>query len=226
MRVQILEVHEIEEELRIRLLAPLPGADTQRKFSPQPTRRRWDPAARPADARAAAALILLYPGAEGPSIALTLRRADLPHHGGQISLPGGGLDGTETPEQGALREAHEEIGVVPSTVRLVGTLSSLWVIVSRFIVQPVVGVTDERPDFVPCPREVDTLIEAPLAHLRNPVNLHWDRRVIEGHDIWVPYFDVHGHHVWGATAMMLGELMSVFDPSFGPGPRPQPHHTP
>jgi 8-oxo-dGTP pyrophosphatase MutT (NUDIX family) len=210
----------LEEELRARLALPLPGADVQRRFAPRPPRRRWDPAARPADARAAAALLLLYPGPAGLSVALTLRPTDLPHHGGQISLPGGGLHDGETAEQGALREAQEEIGINPEDIRVIGPLSSLWVIVSRFIVQPIVAVADTRPDFAPSPREVETLIEAPLSVLRDPAAMSWDRRVIQGADIWVPYFDVDGHHVWGATAMMIGELIALQDPAFGPGPLP------
>ena len=218
----------LEAALLARLQAPLPGAVVQRRFCPQPTRTAWDPAAQPPDARRAGALLLLYPGAQGTSIVLTQRHADLPHHGGQISLPGGGLHSGESPVEGALREAQEEIGLDPSDVRVVGSLSTLWVIVSRFVVHPIVAVAPARPAFAPAPGEVASLIEAPLAALRDPAGLKWDRRLRPqpggqpGLPIWVPYFDVGGHQVWGATAMILGEFAALLDPSFGPGPAPEP----
>lgn len=218
----------LEAALLARLQAPLPGADVQRRFCPQPTRTAWDPAAQPPDARRAGALLLLYPGAQGTSIVLTQRHADLPHHGGQISLPGGGLHSGESPVEGALREAQEEIGLDPSDVRVVGSLSTLWVIVSRFVVHPIVAVAPARPAFAPAPGEVASLIEAPLAALRDPAGLKWDRRLRPqpggqpGPPIWVPYFDVGGHQVWGATAMILGEFAALLDPAFGPGPAPEP----
>ena len=215
-------------QLRRRLREPLPGAEAQRRFAPQPPRRSWDPASRPPGAREAGALLLLYPGANGPSVVLTQRHADLPHHGGQISLPGGGLHGGETPVDGALREAHEEIGLDPSDVPVVGALSTLWVIVSRFVVHPIIAVAGDRPAFAPAPREVELLIEVPLAALRDPAGLKWDRRLRPQPagqadlPIWVPYFDVGGHQVWGATAMILGEFGALLDPTFGPGPVPEP----
>ena len=218
----------LETVLRARLQAPLPGPGAQRRFCPQPARTAWDPAAQPPEARRAGALLLLYPGPRGTSIVLTQRHADLPHHGGQISLPGGGLHAGETPAEGALREAHEEIGLAASEVRVLGALSTLWVIVSRFVVHPIVAIADVRPAFAPAPREVESLIEAPLAALRDPAGLKWDRRVRPQAGgradvpIWVPYFDVGGHQVWGATAMILGEFGALLDPAFGPGPVPEP----
>ncbi len=223
------DLPSLEATLRARLQSPLPGAAAQRRFCPQPIRTAWDPAAQPPDARRAAALLLLYPGDEGPSIVLTQRHADLPHHGGQISLPGGGVHGVETPAEGALREAHEEIGLDAAGVRVLGSLSTLWVIVSRFVVHPIIAVADARPAFAASPREVAAVIEAPLAALRDPAGLKWDRRLRpqpggqQALPIWVPYFDVGGHQVWGATAMILGEFGALLDPAFGPGPAPEPH---
>jgi len=211
---------ELEDALRARLRDPLPGADVQRRFAPQPALRAWDPAAHPPDARRAGALVAIYPGDHGPSIALTLRRSDLRHHGGQISLPGGSVHAEETPTDAALREAHEEVGLDPGNVRVLGTLSSLWVIVSGFVVWPVIAVADAKPAFVPCPNEVDAVIELPLSLLRDPAHLRWDRRERQGIPVWVPYFAVDHHQVWGATAMMLGEFAALFDPTFRPGPRP------
>ena len=222
----------LEAELRARLRTPLPGPDVQRRFAPLPALKSWDPAARPAHARQAAALLLLYPGALGPSLVLTERHADLPHHGGQISLPGGGVHEGESVADAALREAHEEIGVDPSAARVVGPLSSLWVLVSGFVVHPVIAVADTRPDFAVSPREVETLIEMPVAVLRDPARIRWQRRVRQRADgtgvpLRVPYFELgdpdasDGPQVWGATAMILGEFYALLDPAFGPGPAPE-----
>ena len=203
----------LEAHLKYRLTLPLPGAAAQWKFAPHPARKDWRPELQPATARQAAALILIYPGSEGPSFILTERRHDLPHHPGQISLPGGGLDAGEDPEQGALREAHEEIGIRPRDVRVIGALSTLWVIVSNFVVHPIIGVVDARPEFRAEPREVEALIEAPIAALTNEANVKTQQRVREGILVRYPYFEIDGHEIWGATAMILGELRETLQGS-------------
>jgi 8-oxo-dGTP pyrophosphatase MutT (NUDIX family) len=136
-------------------------------------------------------------------------------------LPGGRIDLGETAEAAALREASEEIGVNPASVRILGALTPLYVLVSRFLVTPFVGVTASRPDFRIAEREVAELIEAPLDQLRDRRILHWDSRTPEGFLIDFPYFSLGHHRVWGATAMMLGEFVSVLDEGFGPSEQPR-----
>jgi len=203
------DLKSLETFLARRLTEPLPGAAAQWRFAPTPALKGWEPDKPPETARRAAALILLYPGEHGPSFPLTMRRHDLPHHPGQISLPGGALDPGEAPADGAVREAHEEIGIVPADVRVLGALSPLWVIVSNFVVQPFVGVIDYRPEFRASPREVSALIETPMAWVRDPARVGADQRMRSGIEVSFPYFDFDGHHIWGATAMMLGELREV-----------------
>ena len=217
-----LDLSELERRLRAGLAGDLPGAGAQLRFAPRPPLRTWDPSARPAGARHAAALLLLYPGLRGPSIALTRRHADLPHHGGQISLPGGGVHPEESVEAAAAREAHEEIGVDPLSIRMLGGLSPLWVAVSGFVVHPVVAVAAARPAWVPSPREVEAILEVPVAQVCDPAGLAWARRRRGGVDLLVPHFRLAGQQVWGATAMILGEFAAVLDPAFGPGPAPAP----
>ena len=202
---------DLETFLRSRLAAPLPGPEAQRRFAPTPARKSWRPDDQPPGARAAAALILLYPGDAGALFPLTVRRHDLPFHPGQISLPGGGLDPGEDPAAAALRETHEEIGVDPGDIRLIGQLSPLWVIVSNFVVRTFVGITDARPVFRPQPREVAELIETPIDWLRDTSRVAWDQRVRDGVRVSFPYFDFGGHRVWGATAMVLSEFAALFE---------------
>jgi 8-oxo-dGTP pyrophosphatase MutT (NUDIX family) len=206
----------LERFLRERLAQDLPGPEAQLRFAPRPLRKGWRPELSPAGAREAAALILIYPGADGPTIPLTVRRADLPHHPGQISLPGGRIDPGERPDEAALRETEEEIGVSRGDVRLIGRLSSLWVVVSNHVVEPFVGMLDDRPAFDPDPGEVGALLEVPVAAIRDPARLGWSRHAREGVIVTYPHFEFDGHHVWGATAMMLGEFAALFRPDFRP----------
>jgi 8-oxo-dGTP pyrophosphatase MutT (NUDIX family) len=208
---------DLERYLRDRLTQPLPGADAQWRFSPRPTRRNWSPDQQPETARRAAALILLYPGDAGAMFPLTMRHSDLPIHAGQISLPGGRIDPGESPEQAAVREAQEEIGVDPADVRVIGSLSTLWVVVSNHLLWPIVAVTDRRPDFQIAPREVEALIEVPIAQLRDAGCIGWSRHVREGIVVDYPHLELSGHQVWGATGMVLGELACLFDRDFGKG---------
>ncbi|TAK12913.1 MAG: CoA pyrophosphatase [Acidobacteria bacterium] len=221
------------DDLAARLKQPLPGAEAQLKMSPTSAKASARPLVRnaPADVRQAAALILLIPehaserrpglqprldgGAEAPpyTIVLTERRHDLIHHPGQISLPGGGIDEGETAQAASLREAEEEIGVDPSSVRVLGSLTPLYVIVSGFVITPFVGVVESRPVFRPEAREVAEILEAPLGELLDPSRRRWGNRTREGLVIDFPYFALGNppeHQVWGATAMILSEFVQLF----------------
>jgi len=207
---------ELQRFLVDRFRDPLPGPDVQRRFAPFPHVLGWKPEDRPADARHAAALLLLYPGASGPTIPLTVRRGDLPHHPGQVSLPGGRLDTDEEPLRAALREAYEEIGIDIDGVRVLGALSTVWIAASNHLVWPFVGTIDERPAFQLAAREVDALVEVPVRELRDRTRVKLDRRTRDGRPVDVPVLDLGGQQVWGATAMILGEFAALFDPHFGP----------
>jgi len=199
------------DDLAARLKEPLPGATAQLKMSPRQPGARPLTRDAPANVKHAAALILLYEADGEFKFPLTIRRPDLLHHPGQISLPGGGLDHGELPEAAALREAEEEIGVDPSSVRILGSLTPLYVIVSGFVVTPFVGVVNERPQFHPEAREVAEILDVSLAELKDPARRMWGTKTPEGYLIDFPYFSVgDGHQVWGATAMMLSEFVELF----------------
>ena len=208
--------------LREALSGPLPGLDAQLKMAPSP-RLGWDPLKFPEGARNGAALLLVYPTfAEATvgkphddtlHIALTVRGSGLRNHTGQVSLPGGGVEEGETFEQAAVREANEEIGIDPATVEILGRLTPLHIPVSGFLLHPIVGFTSMRPAFQGAEWEVARIIEVPVAALSDPavVKREIRSRVVTGQpiDVDVPYFDIDGEKVWGATAMVLAEFCAI-----------------
>lgn len=199
----------VERALRRRLKGTLPGIEAQRRFAPSPVRKGWEPGYFPADARMAAALLLLYPAGSGIALPLTVRARGLARHGGQISLPGGATDAGETLVEAALRETSEEIGVDPSSVDVLGELTPVHVLVSGFTLHPIVGLTRHRPDFIAAPGEVEEILEVSLADLSDASRIRRGTRIREGMAIEYPYFDLLGHQVWGATAMVLGEFICL-----------------
>jgi 8-oxo-dGTP pyrophosphatase MutT (NUDIX family) len=198
----------LPDALRHRLSRPLPGLEAQLRMAPRPLMRP-DPSLAPG-LRPAAALLLIYPQADVWHVPLTVRGSSLRHHTGQVSLPGGRLDHPgESVEEAALREAYEEIGVLPDDVEILGRLTSIPVIVSGHLLQPVIGVAVRRPVFTLAAHEVERLIELPVSRLLEPDAVAWEERVrsIPPHGVMnVPYFEVDGARVWGATAMVLAEF--------------------
>ena len=204
-----MPLKDLERTLRVKLAETLPGVEAQMRFAPVAPRSGWRPGHYPEDSRIAAALLLIYPGDRGPSVPLTVRASGLARHAGQISLPGGAADPGETLAETALREAQEEIAIDPATVQIVGELTPVWVLVSGFTLHPVVGVMHERPAFVPAAGEVAEILEVSLEDLRDASSIRRGTRIREGIAIEYPYFDLRGHQVWGATAMILGEFICL-----------------
>ena len=203
----------LEASLRT-AMARLPGSEAQLRMSPNP-RMPWDPSRFPDGGRDAAALLLLYPLADDWHLLLTVRGSDLRHHTGQVSLPGGRVDAGESIEAAALREAAEEVGVSPDAVRIIGQLTPVQIPVSGYVLHPLVGIADARPEFNPDNWEVARLIEVPLQALRDTsiVQLARQTREVDGRvdEIDVPYFAVEGEQVWGATAMVLAEFLALLE---------------
>jgi 8-oxo-dGTP pyrophosphatase MutT (NUDIX family) len=200
------------DRLRERMRLPLPGLDAQLIMAPAP-RLGWDPLKFPDGARDGAGLLLVYPHDDTLHMALTVRGAELRNHTGQVSLPGGRVDTGESFEAAALREAQEEIGVEPSTVEVLGRLTPLHIPVSGFLLHPIVGYTSMRPAFQRAEWEVARIIEAPVTLLSDPslVKREIRTRIVKGQsiDVDVPYFDIDGEKVWGATAMVLAEFCAI-----------------
>lgn len=177
----------------------------QQKMVPQPRGIRLPDVQK--STRQGGVLVLLYKKNELTHLVLTKRRADLNSHAGQISFPGGKREVGESLEMTALREAEEELNVKPETLESLGRLACLYIPPSDYEVYPFVAWHDGPPHFTPAIDEVAEIIEVPLTLLLDRSNYREEMWEIRGFQVHVPFFQVFEHQVWGATAMMLSELV-------------------
>jgi 8-oxo-dGTP pyrophosphatase MutT (NUDIX family) len=192
------------------LQQPLPGRSAQYNMAPKPRPgAEWDDAPN-AGARQSSVLILFYPYAGSVYFPLMLRPTYPGVHSGQVGLPGGGFEeGDNDLIDTALREAQEEIGVDPVQINVIGQLTTLYIRPSNNLVLPVVGWVAERPNFLPDPHEVALLIEASLLEFLDPANFRTEVWELATRTANVPLFGVQNQVIWGATAMILGELLAL-----------------
>lgn len=202
--------HSFTDKLR-QELEDLPGWQAQYKMSPQFRMKPDDSAPYLKNARMGGVLIAFYPHNNDIYTVLIKRPVYKGVHSGQVAFPGGKQEeGDHDIIHTALREAEEEVGISKDSVEVLSTLTELYIPPSNFLVTPVIGITLERPHFVPQQREVDAILEVPVHQLL-------DEKIVgikevtprEGVTFNTPYFDVNGHTIWGATAMMISELNAV-----------------
>ena len=198
------------EEIKQALTRPLPGKTGQQLMAPIPIANKFDRWPIPEDCREAGVLLLLFEKDAELYVILTRRHTYPGVHSGQIAFPGGRRENGETLQETALRETFEEVGVSPSSLEVIGQLSSLYTPPSNFCIFPFVAYSAGRPAFRPDSREVAELIETPLSLFFDPAT--------QKKELWhfenfgernVPYFDVFGHKVWGATAMIFSEFLML-----------------
>ncbi len=206
-------MNELITDLKNRLTQPLPGRSAQEQMTPaEISNERFDES-KLKNARLSSVLVLFYQKNGLWHLPLTQRHDYNGTHSGQVSFPGGKWEESD-PDLifTAKREAHEEIGVHPEEVEVIGQLTHLYIPPSNFKVLPVVGYSKETPEFVKQEREVKELLEVPVDHFMDPnTKKKKNITVSGGFRLNAPYFDVQGKVVWGATAMMLSELVSVLE---------------
>ena len=202
----MLNFEETIKTLRAALARPLPGADAHALLAPR-LGREWPAGSTAADARHAAGLLLVVPIDARPHVVLTVRSGRLARHSGQISLPGGVVERGESFEQAALREAHEEVGLALDGVSVIGALTPLDIAVSRFRLHPIVAAAASRPALRPADGEVERILEIAIDDLMSDSRLATGTRVREGRTLTVPLFRFGRDEIWGATAMILAELL-------------------
>jgi len=194
-----------------RLNSPLPGWEAQKVLSPVKSERYR---LNEASSKKAGVLALLFPDKNKHLQLVFIKRPDinpLDKHSGQVSFPGGkyevnDIDLSDT----AIREAHEEIGLIKNDIQIIGHLSPIYVFVSNFLVQPTVAYIDYSPNFILQESEVDYIITAPIFTLLEPSTIKQMNLTIRGIEMKnVPYFNLDGEILWGATAMITSELIHV-----------------
>jgi 8-oxo-dGTP pyrophosphatase MutT (NUDIX family) len=159
----------------------------------------------------AAVLVPLYLDSGDLHAVFTKRRGDLAHHAGEISFPGGRQDSPdEDLRLTALREAHEEIGLPPDEVELVGALPPTPTIVTGYRIHPFVGVIKPGHDWTPQPTEVETIMELSLRDV--VAGFEMKRLVRKGVPFKTPTYTVGEHMIWGATARIVQQLLDRLSP--------------
>lgn len=167
-------------------------------------------------ARSAAVLVLLHPDTAGEARVVLIERTTYDgHHSGEVSFPGGKAEpGDPDPVATALREAAEEVALIPAEVDLivVGTLDPFWIPVSDFRVTPILALASRPPALAPRPEEVVAILQPPIARFLPDAPMDIVERTIGAWSLRYGHYDVDGRSVWGATARVLSQLGATLGP--------------
>lgn len=198
------------DRLKIEIHKGLPGTDVQWDMASSDRLLKDFPRTPGNDAVEAAVLLLLYP-VNGSLCTVFMQRHDYRGvHGGQISFPGGKKEASdENIIQTAIREANEETGVDPEKINVINKLTPLFIPVSNTVVTPVVAWSEEKPLFQHKSEEVVFLFDAEINKLLDPSIVKTKPFSIRGEMIDIKYYDYEGNVIWGATAMILHELLTI-----------------
>lgn len=160
--------------------------------------------------RNSAVLMLFYPANKSICFSLILRNSYNGVHSGQIAFPGGRYEVSDRNLiHTALRETQEEIGINIDDIKILGLLTELYIAPSDFLVLPVLGYLTYKPEFLPDPREVKTVFDANLDCFAKPDSVGCSEVLIPGDRITTPHYVIDGNKIWGATAKIIRELLSV-----------------
>ena len=194
---------------------PLPAETSQFKMSPpfrQELISRYKEAMK--DAKRAGVLAMFYPdNSHQTHLALILRKTYKGVHSAQIGFPGGKYEEEDkTLKMTAIRETWEEIGVPEHQIEVIKQMTEVYIPPSNFYVQPYIGITTKTPEFIKQDEEVEAIIEVPLNHFLDD-SIVMTKSVATSYTVKidVPAYELNGHIVWGATAMMLSEIKDILN---------------
>ena len=191
------------------LIGKKPGLKAQLEMAPDPRPGQKFPCEVADTSIKAGVLVLIYPIHKQAYLLLTRRAPDVFYHRSQISFPGGRQESNESLHLTALRETHEELNIPVDKMTILGELTPLYIPPSNYCIYPLVASSDRRLEFRPQPREVSEVLEVPLDHLINLDNVHRETRTIGENKYIVPYYLFNQNKIWGATAMVIAELLTV-----------------
>jgi 8-oxo-dGTP pyrophosphatase MutT (NUDIX family) len=203
--------HPFYDFLAERIERALPGKSSQLKMQPIPIDDGFNfPEPDSSDGHPSSVLIPLYHDKSDILKVILTLRTDSIRHAGQISFPGGRSDNDESPIDTALRETREEIGIPHRSISIIGSISPLYLYRSNNQITPVIGFLNEKPEFKPNPAEVQEVISVSLETLLNQDTLIWETWQLRNISCKVPYWNIHSTPLWGATAMIMSELLDLY----------------
>ncbi len=194
--------------LKMQFSQQLPGKPAQQLLKPYLKISKALDAPVPYNAKKSAVMALLFPVDDEPYLLLIERNEYKGAHSGQLAFPGGKIEKGDTSYLAtALRETYEEIGILSEQIEVLGGLTELYVLASNFLVYPYVGILAKKPDFNIDEREVKQILEIPVAYFLSASIKEKQIKSAIGIKLNAPYYDINGKTLWGATAMMISELM-------------------
>jgi 8-oxo-dGTP pyrophosphatase MutT (NUDIX family) len=204
-----MELFQLVAHLQKKLKAPLPGKKAH--FEMIPSIRLGEFAPIPDTARKSSVLILLFEKKDAIHIILMMRPEYKGVHSSQVSFPGGSyMDEDINLENTALRETEEEIGLERNKIKIIGSLTDLYIPPSNYLVKPFVGYTNDIGCLKPDEKEVKKIFLVELSEFLGDKNIKTKKiKVQSGAEFLTPYYDVCGYTIWGATAMMLREFSEI-----------------
>jgi 8-oxo-dGTP pyrophosphatase MutT (NUDIX family) len=205
-----LEFHNSISFLEKRFKDPLPGNEAQVLMAPETRLSSKEYLEQFPQHKISSVLFLLFP-LDGKTNFVLIVRSGGGVHSGQIALPGGKYEDTDMNyENTALRETEEEIGVNKNKIKLLGTLTDLFIPASKFRVYPHVGYIENRPEFVPHQLEVKGIIETDVEMFLEEKIIHKKNFITSYGQLPAPYYLYQGYEIWGATAMLISEFTHLF----------------
>ncbi len=202
--------NEFMEFLEKRLQEQLPGIDSHLKMSPVIEGKPFRKFKSEPNSKKSAVLIPLIEQDNKLKIIFTLRSSKLNSHSGQISFPGGRAELGETPVMTALRETQEEIGLPYQNIKVLGKMSTLFVPPSNSVITPILGIITDKFDYVLSEDEVEEVFEVDFDIFINKEAYRKEIWDFKGVKVDVPFWDIHPKvPLWGATAMILSELVEL-----------------